>query len=136
MTTPVRTQEGHQGTAEVERRDGSPTATAGSARWMTVGSFACLGALAPWLVFCYVSVERSDPTEGIGAILLWLVIAVTGVCALTFVGAAFGVAATFGAGRKAGWAVLALGLNVLVIVVGCGRANRTTAPARRAPTGG
>jgi hypothetical protein len=118
MTTPVRTQGVHQGTAAVERSGGRPLATAGSTRWMTVGSVACLAALAPWLGFCYVSVERSDPAEGIGAILLWLVIAVAGVCTLTFVGAAFGVAATFGAGRKAGWAVLALGLNALVLVAG------------------
>ncbi len=116
MTTRMRTQEGHQGTAEVKRS--GALATGGSTRWMTVGSFACLAALAPWLVFCYVRVERSDPAEGIGAILLWLVIAVAGGCALTFVGAAFGVAATFGAGRKAGWAVLALGLNALVLLAG------------------
>jgi hypothetical protein len=51
------------------------------------------------------------------AAFAWLGIALVGVCVLSSVGTAFGLAATFGTGRKGGWGVLALGLNALILVV-------------------
>jgi hypothetical protein len=105
MTMPVRVGK-DQGTTAVERGD-KPTSPAKGGRFTTIAAFACLAALVPWLLFCYISVclilrWSDDPIEWLRAIL-WLGIAIVGTCLLSFVGAAFGLAAAFGTGRKRVW---------------------------------
>jgi hypothetical protein len=122
MTMPVQTREDNQETTAVERGDG-PTSPAKGGRFTTIAAFACLGALFPWLLFCCISLYISlgpDPGEISMAwlgVFVWLAIAIVGVCVLSFVGTAFGLAAAFGTGRKGVWGAVALGLNALVLVV-------------------
>jgi hypothetical protein len=121
MTMPVRTRK-DRGTTAVERGD-KPSSPAKGGRFTTIAAFACLAALAPWLLFCCISLYISlgpDPGEismaWLGA-FVWLAIAIAGVCVLSFVGTGFGLAAAFGTGRKGVWGAVALGLNALVLVV-------------------
>jgi hypothetical protein len=103
----LRTQN-NQGTTAVERSD-TPTSPVQGGGFTTFAAFACLAALVPWLVFCYISLYISlgpDPGEITMAwlgIFMWVGIAIVGVCVLTFVGTGFGLAAAFGTGRKGVW---------------------------------
>ena len=77
-------------------------------------SFAFLGAQALWVAACYFFVASSGTDTGSaeGMVKGWLAVLIAmfgafiGVCLLSAVGVAFGVAA-----RRTGWGLLALVLN-------------------------
>jgi hypothetical protein len=86
---------------------------------LAICSFACLGAQAVWVAFCYVFVAQSGPVAAgsyaplVEFLMLFtgLLVAAIGVCFLSAAGTAFGALA-----RRSGWGVLALILNALVFL--------------------
>jgi hypothetical protein len=96
-----------------------PQEPARSGRVAAVCSFVCLGAQAVWLALCYLFATRPSPepasaenvVEGWLAVLGAMIGAFVGVCLLSAVGVAFGVA-----GRRSGCALLALLLNAVMFL--------------------
>ena len=88
-------------------------------RTTTICSFVCLGAQVVWVAACFhfaaspgpTSATADDVVKGWLAVLAAMVGAFVGVCLLSAVGTAFGVAA-----RRTGWGLLALVLNAVAFL--------------------
>ena len=77
------------------------------ATWLSAG---CLGLQAAWGLLCYLYVVQAPPENWLAG-LAGLLGAAAGVCVLSAIGAAFGIAA-----RHSGWGLITLALNVLAFL--------------------
>ena len=82
----------------------------------SIAAFLCLGAVLPWLAWCFYGLRHDDSWL---AGLAWAIMAGIGSGAATLAGTVCGGVALVG-GRPRGLAILAFALNLIVLVASAG----------------